>query len=140
MARPTGIGIQDFEKVITSNNFYVDKTMFIKAWWESNDDVTLITRPRRFGKTLAMDMVRRFFSVEYKGKSNIFEKLSIWREETYRQLQGTFPVIFLTFSGVKAESFEQARKEVCNLSKRLYNDNSFLLDSGCMNSDEKSFF
>ncbi len=61
MARPTGIGIQDFEKIITSNNFYVDKTMFIKEWWEGNDDVTLITRPRRFGKTLTMDMVRSFF-------------------------------------------------------------------------------
>lgn len=87
-----------------------------------------------------MDMVRKFFSVEYKGKSSIFEGLSIWREERYRQLQGKFPVIFLTFSGVKAESFEQARKEICHLIKRLYNQYNFLLDSDCLNSDEKEFF
>lgn len=140
MARPTGIGIQDFEKVITSNNFYIDKTMFIKEWWENNDDVTLITRPRRFGKTLTMDMVRRFFSLEYKEKGSIFQKLSIWKEDMYRQLQGTYPVIFLTFSGVKAESFEQARKEICNSIKKLYNHYDFLLESDCMNSDEKAFF
>lgn len=69
MARPTGIGIQDFEKIITSNNFYVDKTMFIKEWWEGNDDVTLITRPRRFGKTLTMDMVRSFFLLNMREKA-----------------------------------------------------------------------
>ena len=80
MSRTVGIGIQDFEKLITSNSFYVDKTSFIKEWWENNDEVTLITRPRRFGKTLTMDMVKRFFSVEYAGKGEVFEGLSIWEE------------------------------------------------------------
>ena len=89
MARTVGIGIQDFEKLITSNSFYVDKTSFIKEWWENNDEVTLITQIVRFGKTLTMDMVRRFFSVEYAGKGEVFEGLSIWEEEKYRQLQGT---------------------------------------------------
>ena len=83
MPRTIGIGIQDFEKLITSNSFYVDKTGFIKEWWENNDDVTLITRPRRFGKTLTMDMIQRFFSVEYAQKSEIFEGLSIWNEGKY---------------------------------------------------------
>ena len=101
MSRTVGIGIQDFEKLITSNSFYVDKTSFIKEWWENNDEVTLITRPRRFGKTLTMDMVKRFFSVEYAGKGEVFEGLSIWEEEKYRQLQGTYPVIFLSFADVK---------------------------------------
>ena len=81
MIRTVGIGIQDFEKLITNNSFYVDKTSFIKEWWENNDEVTLITRPRRFGKTLTMDMVRRFFSVEYARKGEVFEGLSIWEEE-----------------------------------------------------------
>ena len=81
MTRTVGIGIQDFEKLIISNSFYVDKTGFIKEWWENNDEVTLITRPRRFGKTLTMDMVRRFFSVEYARKGEVFEGLSIWEEE-----------------------------------------------------------
>ena len=101
MSRTVGIGIQDFEKLITSNSFYVDKTSFIKEWWENNDEVTLITRPRRFGKTLTMDMIRRFFSVEYAGKGEVFEGFSIWEEEKYRQLQGTYPVIFLSFADVK---------------------------------------
>ena len=64
MARTVGIGIQDFGKIIQNNCFYVDKTAFIKEWWENQDDVTLITRPRRFGKTLAMSMLEHFFSVE----------------------------------------------------------------------------
>ena len=81
MIRTVGIGIQDFEKLITNNSFYVDKTSFIKEWGENNDEVTLITRPRRFGKTLTMDMVRRFFSVEYARKGEVFEGLSIWEEE-----------------------------------------------------------
>ena len=61
MAKNVAIGIQSFDKLITENYFYIDKTLFIKEWWESGDDVTLITRPRRFGKTLNMDMLRVFF-------------------------------------------------------------------------------
>ena len=61
MARTVGIGIQDFGKIIENNCFYVDKTAFLKEWWENMDDVTLITRPRRFGKTLLMSMVEQFF-------------------------------------------------------------------------------
>ena len=68
VARTVGIGIQSFEKLITGNSFYIDKTGFIRQWWENRDDVTLITRPRRFGKTLNMDMLERFFSVEYGGQ------------------------------------------------------------------------
>ena len=92
MARTVGIGIQNFEKMIESNCFYVDKTRFIKEWWESGDDVTLITRPRRFGKTLNMSMIETFFSVEYADRAELFEGLSIFTEEKYRQLQGTYPV------------------------------------------------
>ena len=65
MARTVGIGLQNFEKIMENNLFYIDKTMFIKEWWESNDEVTLITRPRRFGKTLTMSMREKFFSVDY---------------------------------------------------------------------------
>ena len=64
MARTVGIGLQNFEKIRKQNLFYIDKTMFIKEWWESNDEVTLITRPRRFGKTLTMSMLEKFFSVD----------------------------------------------------------------------------
>ena len=64
MARTVGIGLQSFEKIRENNCFYVDKTGFIKEWWENRDDVTLITRPRRFGKTLMMNTLERFFSTE----------------------------------------------------------------------------
>ena len=81
MARTVGIGIQDYARIIENNYFYVDKTSFIKEWWESGDAVTLITRPRRFGKTLTMSMVEQFFSVKYAGRSDLFEGLSLWEDE-----------------------------------------------------------
>ena len=81
MGRTVAIGIQSFEKIREENYFYVDKTSFIKEWWESGDDVTLIARPRRFGKTLNMSMLEQFFSLDYAGRSDLFEGLSIWEEE-----------------------------------------------------------
>ena len=92
MARTVAIGIQDFDKLIDGNYFYVDKTSFIKEWWESGDDVTFITRPRRFGKTLNMSMLDYFFSVNHAGRGDLFEGLAVWEEEKYRELQGTYPV------------------------------------------------
>ena len=94
MARTLGIGKQDFEKVRKENAFYIDKTKFIRQWWESEDDVTLITRPRRFGKTLNMSMLERFFSVRFAGQGDLFRGLAIWEDEKYRRLQGTYPVLF----------------------------------------------
>ena len=95
MARTVGIGIQSFDKLIGNQYLYIDKTDFIREWWESGDDVTLITRPRRFGKTLNMNMLERFLSIEYADQGEIFEGLSIWKDEKYRNLQGSMPVIFL---------------------------------------------
>lgn len=88
MKRTVSIGNQSFADIITNNYFYIDKTMFIREWWESGDTVTLITRPRRFGKTLNMSMMECFFSTRYAGRADLFEGLSIWKEEKYRQLQG----------------------------------------------------
>ena len=140
MARTVGIGHQDFEDLRLKDNFYVDKTNFIKEWWESDDVVTLIARPRRFGKTLNMSMLEKFFSVKYAGRGELFEGLSIWEDEKYREIQGTYPVIALSFARVKATSFSDARKEICQIIKELYNKSDFLLESGCMNEDEKEMF
>ena len=115
MARVIGIGRQDFEKIIINNNFYVDKTDFIRQWWETGDDVTLITRPRRFGKTLNMSMLEQFFSVKYAGRSDLFQGLSIWQEEKYRRLQGTYPVIALSFANVKETTYQATRKKICEI-------------------------
>lgn len=111
MAKTIGIGLQDFEKIRERNVFYVDKTKFIQEWWEAQDDVTLITRPRRFGKTLTMRMMEQFFSVDYKGRADLFEGLYIWKEEKYRQMQGTYPVIFLSFADIKENTFQGTKKK-----------------------------
>ena len=137
MARTLSIGRQDFEKLRRGNNFYVDKTHLIKQWWEAEDDVTLITRPRRFGKTLNMSMLEQFFSVKYAGRSDLFEGLSIWQEEKYRQIQGTYPVIALSFAKVKETSYADTRKKICQIVTDLYNQFDFLPGSGKLNAREK---
>ncbi len=140
MARTVAIGVQDFETIVTNNYFYIDKTDFIRGWWENGDSVTLITRPRRFGKTLNMNMVEKFFSLEYAGRSDLFENLNIWKEEKYRKLQGTYPVIFMSFADVKETEFPSARKAICRNIKKLYNRYDFLLKSDCLNEDEKDMY
>ena len=108
MPKVIGIGKQRYDRIIENDGFYIDKTMFIKEWWENQDDVTLITRPRRFGKTLNMDMLKCFFSNEYKDRGDLFEGLDIWKEEKYRKIQGTYPVIFLSFAKIKQNTYEDA--------------------------------
>ena len=120
MARTVAIGLQYFEDIRTRNVFYVDKTNFIREWWESEDAVTLITRPRRFGKTLNMSMLECFFSNQYANRADLFEGLSIWEEEKYRQLQGTYPVIFVSFASIKDKSFEDAKFSMVELFLDLY--------------------
>ncbi|MCI9021088.1 MAG: AAA family ATPase [Eubacterium sp.] len=115
MARTVAIGEQDFGKLIEKNCFYVDKTNFIKEWWESEDTVTLIARPRRFGKTLAMHMLRDFFSIRDAGRGRLFENLAVWQDERYQRLQGTYPVIFLSFAAVKEHRYDTARKKICQM-------------------------
>lgn len=140
MAKTIGIGNQDFEKIRVNDYFYIDKTKFIKEWWESGDSVTLITRPRRFGKTLNMSMVEKFFSIQYANRGYLFEGLSIWQEEKYRQIQGTYPVLMLSFADVKENSFIQARKKICRIIKELYKQYTFLLEGSLLNEDEKKNF
>ena len=140
MARTVAIGIQDFGKLIEKNCFYVDKTMFIKEWWENNDEVTLITRPRRFGKTLNMSMVEQFFSVEYVGRGDLFEGLSIWEDEKYRQLQGTYPVISLSFARVKDTALAEAKERIREIIRGTFIINSFLCDSDVLKTVEKEYF
>ena len=139
MARVVGIGIQDFSKIQRENVFYVDKTRFIKEWWESKDEVTLIARPRRFGKTLTMSMVEQFFSVEY-ADSPCFRGMDIWKEEKYRKIQGTYPVISLTFSSIKERNFDEARKKICATIQMLYQKYQFLLEGDILNGQEKAEF
>lgn len=163
MARVIGIGHDDFSVVRESHNFYIDKTDFIREWWESNDKVTLITRPRRFGKTLNMSMLEYFFSISYAGRGDLFEGLSIWQGtspdwetssygentacrakspngEKYRQMQGTWPVIALSFAKIKETSYQNTKKRICQIITDLYNKYDFLLESEKLNENEKEFY
>ena len=140
MDRTVAIGIQDFGDLIQKNCFYIDKTSFIREWWESKDSVTLIARPRRFGKTLNMSMLEYFFSVNYSDGGGLFEGLSIWEEEDYRSIQGTYPVISLSFANVKERDFANTRKKICQLLTNLYTQYSFLLDSGVLYETDIRYF
>ncbi len=140
MERKVAIGIQNFDKLREGNYFYVDKTSLIKQWWESGDDVTLITRPRRFGKTLTMSMLEQFFSVKYENRGDLFEGLSIWKEEEYQKLQGTYPVISLSFANIKEKDYENTKIGIYQILTDLYDKHSFLLDSGLLYENEKRYF
>ena len=140
MAKKVAIGIQSFEELRKNNCYYIDKTYFIREWWENMDAVTLITRPRRFGKTLNMSMIETFFSVEYADRADLFEGLSIWKEDKYRKLQGTYPVIFLSFARIKEKSYEVTREKICEILTNLYTHFSFLKDSEVLTDKDRDFF
>ena len=164
MARVVGIGHQNFAQLIQANCSYIAKTGFTKEWWENRDVVTLITRPRRFGKTLNMSMLEQFFSLEYADRGDLFQGLAIWEEKSsdrenpperenpqngenplpgdykYRNLQGTYPVISLSFANVKEISFSNARKKICQIITNLYNKYDYLLEGDGLNADEKGRF
>ena len=133
-------GEQDFKSIRENKFFYVDKTNFIKEWWESGKKVTLITRPRRFGKTLNLSMVESFFSNKYQGRSDLFEGLSIWEEEKYRKLQGTYPVIFLSFANVKGATFKTARMTIIRKLVKLYSSFWFVRDYKELNEKDIAYF
>lgn len=138
--RKVSIGKQDYESLIKSGCFYVDKTYFIKEWWESQDDVTLITRPRRFGKTLNMSMLECFFSNKYAGRGDLFEGLSIWNDEKYRQLQGTYPVIFISFAEIKANNFKDTKNDMVSVINDIYKQHSYLLEDDMLTDAERNLF
>lgn len=140
MGRTVAIGIQDYSTLIENDCFYIDKTLFIKEWWESRDSVTLITRPRRFGKTLNMSMVEQFFSLKYADRADLFEKQKIWEDEVFQKLQGTYPVISLSFANVKEVNYEAAVYRICQLLKQLYEQHSFLSRCEQLSDSEKQFF
>lgn len=141
-----GLGYQNFEEVRTEHIFYIDKTDFIREWWENADKVTLITRPRRFGKTLNMSMTECFFSNKYANRSDLFEGLSIWEEKSpdgeypYKKLQGIFPVIYLTFANVKATSYKDMVFKITQVIADLYNDNDYLLEGNLLNEKEQDYY
>ena len=126
MSRVVAVGKQDFSSLIDRNNFYIDKTHF--------------TRTRRFGKTLLMSMVEQFFSTEYKAKGYLFEGLRIFKEKKYRELQGTYPVIFLSFANVKGNTLEKFYKKIQSCFAELFGKKEYLLESDLLRKAEKKKF
>ena len=134
------IGNQGFDNIRESNCFYIDKTEFIKEWWDSKDVVTLITRPRRFGKTLNMSMLNCFFSNRYAGRSDLFEGLSVWEDEKYRNIQGTYPVIFISFAGIKSDNINDAKLQIKGLIATVYGRHRYMLEGNFLSANEKAMF
>ena len=140
IANKVAIGIDDYETIRKKNCFYIDKTEFIKEWWESEDKVTLITRPRRFGKTLNISMLECFFSNKYSDRADLFEGMSVWEDKKYHEIQGTYPVISLSFASVKETTYEAARIKIFRLFTKLYMINDFLLEGDILKAKEKDYF
>ena len=138
--RTVAVGVQDFAEIREKNYFYVDKTTFIKEWWECGDSATAIMRPRRFGKTLTMDMVAKFFSVEHQGRGDLFEGLAIWEDEKYRKLQGTYPVIFLSLAGIKGTDYEGMYRKIVHVISELYADAWEEIPQESMSVKERRYF
>jgi len=140
MARTVAIGLQDFEKIIKNDCFYVDKTAFIKEWWEAGDDVTLIARPRRFGKTLNLSMLDYFFSLEHEGRADLFEGLYIWEDKIYQALQGSYPVISLSFARIKEAVYDAARDKICEILRDIYVKYRLIRESDALADADRDFF
>ena len=139
LGRPA-LGYQNYAEVIEENIFYIDKTDFIREWWEYGDKVTLITRPRRFGKTLNMSTVECFFSNNYAGRGDLFEGKAIWSDEKYRQLQGTFPVIFLSFANIKATDYDKMEYKITEVIAKLFEQHRYLLEGDLLSHNEKKYY
>ena len=134
------LGNTAFASIREANSFYIDKTDFIRQWWESQDVATLITRPRRFGKSLNLNMLECFFSEKYRGEGELFRGLSIWNHEKYREIQGTYPVIFFSFADIKGQTFTSAREAICQVIQDLYAEFGFLKESEHLSQEEKDYF
>ena len=137
MNQTISIGKQDFVSLRENHYFYIDKTDFIRQWWENADDITLITRPRRFGKTLNMNMLNCFFSRQYENRGDLFKGLSIWTDQKYQKLQGSYPVIFISFADVKQNNYKDAIQKIKNIIVDAYRQHRYLNKEDCFTENEK---
>ena len=140
MRKTISIGAQDFAELREQDCFYIDKTELIKEWWNNRDVVTLITRPRRFGKTLNMSMLECFFSNKYAGRGEeLFGDLSIWQDEELRAEQGQWPLIFLSFASVKADNWAEAKNALLEQLAKPFSSHKELLTSDKLLKEEQDF-
>lgn len=134
------IGISEFRKAV-SKFYYVDKTLFIKDLIDESAAVSLFTRPRRFGKTLNMDMLRVFFEISDEDTSKYFKDKLIWKcGEEYRKEQGKYPVIFLTFKDVKFQTWKETYESIAMLIRNEFERHIILAESEKLSVYEKQYF
>ena len=128
MKKGIGIGVEDFSEVIKENCYYIDKTKWIGEILEDKSKIKLFTRPRRFGKTLNMSMLKYFFDIENKGENKkLFSGLDIEKSE-YMSEQGQYPVIFISLKSIKAKTWEEAIQEIRLLVLELFSEYKYLLE------------
>lgn len=140
LSRHVPVGVQSYETLITNKLFYIDKTDFISKWWNSMDEVTLITRPRRFGKTLTLRMVECFFSNRYANRSDLFDSFMIWQDSSFRKLQGSFPVLFLSFGSVKLDTVSGIKTQLANQITQLLFDHYYLEEQNLLTPAELELY
>ena len=137
MKQVISTGVQDFEKLRMNHGFYVDKTDFIREWWQGTDDVTLITRPRRFGKTLNLSTLNCFFSNKYTDRGDLFEGLNVWKDPAMREQQGQWPVIFLSFAGIKETSYVNTIIQMKKLLVKQFSEHPELYQTEQLDRNEQ---
>ncbi len=136
------IGQSNFAQIIESNLYFVDKSLFVKEVIE-DEQIILITRPRRFGKTLNLSMLHYFFDTHSGGASekSLFDHLAISKETDLCLVhQSNYPVISFSFKDVKQESFSDAYAAICNVIKRIYSHHRYLLDSETLAKEDKDIY
>ena len=140
--RPMPVGIEDFKELVQNEYYFVDKTRFLKELLDSKGKITLITRPRRFGKTLALSMLQYFFTMEHAEENrNLFKGLDIERAGTrYMKEQGTRPVVFLTLKEVQAGKFSGILAKLSEVLRQLYGQSEYLKESCFLSEEDKEYF
>uniref|UniRef100_UPI00405611CA AAA family ATPase n=1 Tax=Agathobacter sp. TaxID=2021311 RepID=UPI00405611CA len=137
---PLPVGISDY-RLASSSYYYVDKTMMIKEFLDERPMVSLFLRPRRFGKTLNMDMLRVFFEKTDEDTSCYFNDKKIWAcGERYRAYQGKYPVIFVSFKDVKFKTWKETLDNIADILRKEFGRHKVLLDSSCCSMYEKDYF
>jgi len=141
MKKSIQIGTSDFKELIEENNYFVDKSLLIKEFLENGAKIILTPRPRRFGKTLNLSMLRYFFDIRTKADTKeLFKDLKIENEKEIMKLQGEYPVIFVSFKGVKYNNFENAMSAIEMLMSEVYKEYRYLMESEIFKEDEKRDF
>ena len=140
MARTISIGAQGFEDIRANGYFYVDKTGFVRDWWRAGDSVTLVCRPRRFGKTLNLDTVRCFLSRDFAGRGEeLFGGLGVWDDPAMRELQGTVPVVAMSFAKVKGGTLAETLDGLRRVIRSAVRAHDYLRGSAALTGDDRAF-